>query len=168
MGHFSRLIRSSLMDAGKTHRSLQEELDFVKAYLEVERGRMEYPFDYQIDVHKDIDPRMEIPKMLIQTFAENSVKHGLRPLNRKGELIIQIRRESESRETLISIEDNGIGRKKAGSSGTGGSGKGLDIISQLIRLHNELTKKNILYTIDDKMNKPDPHSGTSVEIRIPF
>ncbi len=166
MGHFSRLIRSSLMDAGKTHRSLQEELDFVKAFLEVERSRMEYPFDYQIDIEDDIDMQTEIPKMLIQTFAENSVKHGLKPLKHSGLLSIQIRRDMQKRDMLILLEDNGIGRQKAGSLSTGGSGKGLDIIRQLIDLHNSLSGKTITWQITDIADEAQIKSGTRTAIRL--
>jgi sensor histidine kinase YesM len=48
--------------------------------------------------------------MLIFTFCENAVKHGLRHKENKGSLIISAIKENE-KTVVFTIEDNGIGRK---------------------------------------------------------
>jgi histidine kinase len=156
---FANLMREALMSSDKISRSLQTEIDFVTNYLELEKFRFKGAFDYQIKIEDEVDTKIEIPKMIIQTFAENAVKHGLRSKEREGLLSIKI--EKGKSTLLICIEDNGIGRQKAHELNTSQTGKGIGIIQQILDLYQKLKQSRILYTIEDI-----PEGGTRVLIEI--
>ncbi|WP_199613935.1 sensor histidine kinase [Paenibacillus alkalitolerans] len=86
--------------------TLQEEITFTEMYLKIEKFRFMDRFDFSID----IDPAAascKIPKMSIQTLAENACKHGLQAV--KGVRIIRIRAIVSDRHLQVSVEDNGKG-----------------------------------------------------------
>jgi len=53
-----------------------------------------------------------MPPMLAQLFIENAIEHGIKPMETKGQININIQFQNDI--LTIEIEDNGIGRKKAG------------------------------------------------------
>ncbi len=109
---FSRLMRSSLAYSDQIFRPLGEELQFTEDYLEFQKTRFQDVFEYQISQMGSTDTSdIQIPKMLIQGFAENSVKHAFKGIDYKGCITISIRQENNV--TLISIEDDGIGIKRS-------------------------------------------------------
>ncbi|MCB0806075.1 MAG: histidine kinase, partial [Bacteroidales bacterium] len=81
---FSRLVRSTLNASDKITRSLIEELEFVENYLSLEKIRYQKRFDYKIDTEKEINSEIQVPKMIIQIYAENAVKHGLKHKPKDG------------------------------------------------------------------------------------
>ncbi|MEE4175998.1 MAG: histidine kinase, partial [Bacteroides sp.] len=67
---FSRLYRSLLLSADAPLRSLREELDFCRDYLELEKARFGDAFSFSIELAEGVDMEQQIPKMIIQTHAE--------------------------------------------------------------------------------------------------
>ncbi|MBM3436703.1 MAG: hypothetical protein FJY07_10865, partial [Bacteroidetes bacterium] len=108
---FARLIRTTLQDSEKISRSLGEELDFVRNYVEIQKTRFAGKFDFQLDINPEVDLNTEVPKMIIQTYAENAIKHGLMHKKGEGSLLISI--SEADRRLTITVEDNGIGTEKA-------------------------------------------------------
>ena len=119
---------------------------------------------YAIDIEEGVDTSTEIPRMLIHTFVENAIKHGLVPKGGGGMLEITV--GSENKKVLVKISDNGIGRSCAKKLETGGTGKGLVIIDRILDLYKRITKKKISYQIVDLHNRGDEQSGTRVEVLI--
>lgn len=157
---FSNLMREVLLSSEHISRSLEKELKFVENYLELERFRFNRQFDYKIDIQEDVDTDAAVPKMIIQTFVENAVKHGISLLKLKGLINIEIKKKVNA--VMIIVEDNGIGRQKAQEFKTSGTGKGLKIVNQIIHLYEKLTQKRIIILTDDV----EPH-GSRVIIQIP-
>ncbi len=117
----SRLVRSTLENSERMSISLSEELAFVRDYLSVEQIRMGDNLNFGIDVEKSLVEQIQIPKMLIQNFVENAVKHGIRHLkDRAG--VIRIYSERAGSLFHVIIEDNGIGRESATEIGSAGTG----------------------------------------------
>jgi len=162
---FATLIRSTLVHADKTYRTLNEEIDFVKNYLDLEKFRFENKFDYKIVTEPGISPDILVPKMIIQTFAENAVKHGLVQRSGKGLLTIQL--NSENDYLKIKIEDNGIGRIESMKYNTGSTGKGMEIIREFIALFNRFNEKKIHFDVSDVSGEQGEISGTIVIIKLP-
>jgi LytS/YehU family sensor histidine kinase len=121
----SRLMRVSVLQSDKLSRTLAEELDFLQNYLTLLHTRMNGSFQFRIDLRQDVDLECQVPKMITQLFVENAIKHGLKPLNGGGMLIIRVDHENDI--IIIEVEDNGVGRKQAGMTGTKGTGKGIQI-----------------------------------------
>ncbi|MDA3890678.1 MAG: histidine kinase [Salinivirgaceae bacterium] len=108
LGNFSSLTRSILNNSSQDSIPLNEEIDTLRNYLELETLRMNGAFDYQINFSKEMDTEMIfIPPMMLQPFIENSVKHGLRTIGTGGLITLNFTEKVDQVE--IEIIDNGIG-----------------------------------------------------------
>ncbi|HIA10788.1 MAG TPA: hypothetical protein EYN69_01785 [Flavobacteriales bacterium] len=171
--NFAKLIRKNLDDAQSNLISLSDELERLELYLSLENMRFKNKFDYEIKIEKDLDPTaIKIPSMLLQPFVENSIWHGILPMDKKGNVSINIVR-GENEELKLQIEDNGIGvdtsiRKKENQRKDHTS-KGTHITRGRIDLMKKMSKKKI--TIDGPKEIKDEQnvtSGTKVEITLPI
>jgi tetratricopeptide (TPR) repeat protein len=163
--HFSELIRSSLVNSDKISISLKEELEFVNNYLVLEKNRFKEIFNYKISIQGNVDDNISLPRMAIQVFAENAVKHGLRHKKEGGLLQIDINQLNGNVE--ITIKDNGIGREKAMSLPATSTGKGLNIIREMFSIYEQLNDIKIRYEIHDLKDSEKAAIGTEVVINIP-
>lgn len=162
----SNLIRQVLTSGDKITRTLAEELVFVQNYLEIEKLRFRDSFRFKIDIIQPVNLDQEVPKMVIQTYAENALKHGL--LNKKegmGELIITIR--EEGKKLHIVVEDNGIGREQAKKLGEKSTGKGMMILNFYYDFFDRYNDQKILHEVTDLYNERHEPAGTKVTVVIP-
>lgn len=84
----SNLLRNSLQMGKKSQVTILEEVNLVKEYLRLEKIRFEERLTYNIDV--EVNDRIEIPPFLIQTMAENAIKHGISKSTSGGVIDIRI------------------------------------------------------------------------------
>ena len=165
MGKFARLLRNALLSANSISVPLKEEIDFERDYLELEKIRMNGNLNYKIKNTNSVDSNISIPKMLIHTFVENAIKHGLKQLPQEKEKRLDISFSKERKFLLINIEDNGIGREEAKKTKVYSTGQGLIILDEIIKLFKQLEGNKINYKISDS----ELHeSGTRVSIKIPL
>ncbi|QHI38538.1 Sensor histidine kinase YpdA [Kordia antarctica] len=114
LGKFADLIRTYLNHSNKGAISLQDEIDCLEMYLELEELRFEDKLSYTFHIDENIDTEsLSIPTMLIQPYVENALKHGL--LHKKDNRLLSISLQTVPKKNAIicTIEDNGIGREKA-------------------------------------------------------
>jgi hypothetical protein len=163
-GKFSKLLRLTLLDSDKIKSSIEQEIDYVENYLALQKFRLNNSFEYNITIDEAIYRKIEIPKMLIYTFVENAIKHGLRHRGKGGILNIEIKKNSQN--YLIKIIDNGVGREKAKTLSPFSTGKGLLILDQILDLYQNLTNVKIVYYIKDLFTESDNPLGTEVLIKI--
>ncbi len=163
---FSRLIRHTLTTADKTSRSLADELEFVQYYLEIEKFRFNNRITFEIVTSPGTNLETIVPRMILQTFVENAVKHGL--MHKGGPGHIRIAAEKTGENLLLTIEDDGIGRAAAAGFSGQSTGKGLEIIREFIRLFNDFNKEKISVTITDLKSADGEALGTRVKILIPM
>lgn len=164
-GKYSKLLRQTILNSDKILTTLSDELDYVENYLELEQFRNGDKFNWNITVPESIKRDVKIPKMLIHTFVENAVKHGLRHLDKGGELTISIDDHTDN-YTLV-IRDNGIGRQRAQEIEIANTGKGLGILDQILDLYYKLMKVRITYSIRDRVDNNGDPLGTEARIKIP-
>lgn len=131
----AQLIRKSLDISRDTFIPLEEEIDFVKKYVEVQSYVLRPDFKFTLNVPDNING-IQIPTMSIQILAENAIKHGLKGLDRQQELLISVERDKE--RTTITVEDNGRGFDSTKGSG---NGLGMNIIRQTMVAVNRNSKK---------------------------
>lgn len=162
-GKYSKLLRSTILKSDNILIPISEEIDYVKNYLDLEKFRLDNKFEYEITIDDEINKEMLLPKMLIHTFAENAVKHGLRHLASGGSLRISINKSGLT--YLINIIDNGIGRNKARQLDVQDTHKGLVIVDNILDLYYSLYKKRITYDVMDIEEKNG--GGTHVRISLP-
>jgi hypothetical protein len=163
VSRFTRILNQSLLNSNRVTVPLRDELDFTRDYIEIQQNRLENKFDFAIEVTKDVSFKTEIPRMLIHTFVENSIKHGLQHCDYKGHLSIEVSKKGRIIE--IVIEDNGIGRENAKKLKTFGSGKGIEIVGEMLNLYRRISGKKIKYEIEDIEAKPN-NSGFRVTISL--
>ncbi len=168
---FSSLMRKVLDNSQHTSVPLRDELDALNLYLELECLRFKDKFEFRITVDEEIDSLMyKVPTMLIQPYVENSICHGLIPMERKGFVHIDLKLEKD--HLICIIEDNGIGREAASEirkkKETNHNSLGTRITTSRLELVNALygTSLNTVYT--DLKNEKGEAEGTRVEIQIPI
>ncbi|MFC7681065.1 sensor histidine kinase [Paenibacillus sp. GCM10028914] len=90
--------------------TLQEEIDHVRNYLEIQKLRFPKVLTYDIQLTDSVS-RYDIPPITIQPFVENSVIHGFKDVGKPFCVTIQIFPDPErSKEAyLICVTDNGVG-----------------------------------------------------------
>ena len=161
---FAKLIRSTLQDSAKIARPLKDEIEFVNNYVEIQKTRFKGKFNYEIRIMESIDMNIQVPKMIIQTYVENAIKHGLMHKKSKGSLVIDI--TQISRQIKIEITDDGIGRKKAEGLSKSGTKKGMQIVQQIFSMYNKLNKHQIRQEIIDLYDNHKKACGTTVVLTI--
>lgn len=161
----SNLLRSIITDSGVMLRPLQHELDFVTRYCELQKLRFGNRFEYTITVSPDVSLTTPVPKMIIQSFAENSIKHGLE--NKKGLGIMEINIRNLEEGVEVTVCDNGIGRAAAAEMRTQGAGTGLKNIASIIEVINKANREKITFSLTD-LYEGRKASGTEVRIFLPF
>lgn len=162
---FSKLMRGVMENSAEDFIPFQQELDLLQNYLALEKTRFADKFDYEIELDESMNMQsLKVPGMLIQPFLENAVWHGLRYRNDKGFLKLSF--EKEDQYLKITIEDNGIGIEESKKQKTEHQktreGRGMKNTIERIRLLNELYKKDISCSINDK----EGSSGVLVHIKI--
>ncbi|EDO26970.1 predicted protein [Nematostella vectensis] len=111
---FSLLVRLYLEFSRKQVISIQQEIDSLKLYTEIEQLRFNNKFSVTINIHADGATANDtfIPPMLVQPLVENAINHGLyHRTDNNGVLLIDI--TIKQNEVTVIIDDNGIGRKEA-------------------------------------------------------
>jgi ligand-binding sensor domain-containing protein len=110
---FSSLIRGILENSKYKFISLEDEIEILKIYIQIEAKRFSSDFNYEVKIDPEIDVSgVKIPPMLIQPFVENSIWHGLMPkTDGEKKLILSFTGNDDS--IICKVEDNGIGRNKA-------------------------------------------------------
>ncbi|MPR36219.1 ligand-binding sensor domain-containing protein [Salmonirosea aquatica] len=168
---FSRLMRLILENSGQEWVTLADELDQLQLYLELEQLRFDHTFDFSIDTDSSVaQEKISVPPMIIQPYIENAILHGIAHKTGRGKIQVQIRSSGE--RLVCRIEDNGVGRQKAGElkSKTISSHKsmGLQVTQERLQLISQRygTENGIIIT--DLFDQDHQPSGTSVVIQLPI
>ncbi len=106
---FAKLIRKVLEESGKPFILLEDELNSLQLYMDLEAIRFEIPFRYEIFCSEKDKQSVMVPSLLIQPFVENAIWHGLHP-RLDGNGIIKIALTLENEILHCEITDNGVGK----------------------------------------------------------
>jgi signal transduction histidine kinase len=151
IGRVGNLLRMSAAQVERPLTTIGEEIDFLGAYLEVQRLRLGDRLRARITVENELLTHT-LPSFLIQPLVENAVKHGVERALHPSLITIDVRRE----ETMLVIEvnDDGAGGSEAGSDGLG--------------LTNTKARLQRHYGTDVGLTvAPRPSGGTRVTLRLP-
>lgn len=168
---FASLIRQTLEVSSKAKISIEDELKYISTYLQLEKMRTENKFTFQIKVSDDIVPSdYFIPPLILQPCLENSIRHGIRyRKDNNGKIIVNIFKDSTW--LYCTVEDNGVGRKKAeeykGQRHIEYQSKGMKLtISRIEMIGNSHLKPSVSW--EDIIDEDGKVSGTRVIIRFPL
>ena len=150
--NFKQYLKTTLNKTRSNITTIGQEIDLIKAYLDIFKVRMGKRLHYSVKVDDEVND-LPFPSMLIQPIVENSIKHGLEPKIDGGEVIIQIKRIEGDRIRWI-IADIGFGMSDMSHLGTG--------------LSNVMERIEMLYgkegNLDIKETQP---SGVKVILEVP-
>jgi hypothetical protein len=145
---FSKLMRQTLDFSSKEKVALTEEIGYLQNYLELERVRMESKFDFTIII-ETISPvtELRIPPLLLQPYVENALRHGVRYLkDESGHIALSFIEKDGVLDCII--EDNGIGREKAGKLKAVNpieyQSKGMSLTAERVELLNRNADRKIV------------------------
>lgn len=99
-------LRFTLENAGTQEVSVQQEMEFLKGYLEIERIR----FQDRLTIKIDVEPQaldVKVPNLILQPIVENAIRHGIAPRSTPGLIEICVKRGNGM--LRIEVRDNGPG-----------------------------------------------------------
>jgi len=169
LSKFARLIRITLDHSAKTFVSLEDTIDYLQRYLEMEQIRKSN-FNYTIDVDENLrSNEILLPPMLIQPFIENAIWHGSLP---GKQLHLKIYFEKRQHELICIIDDDGMGIEtslKNKEPDINHQSVGISNIQQRIYVLNEKYSLHSSIDIKDKSSLPSINeSGTIVTLHLPI
>lgn len=167
---FSKLMRFVFENSKKLYVPLQDEIEAIHLYLELEQVRHNHSFNFIVRTSEIEMDTIFIPSLLIQPIIENAIWHGL--LHKKSEdRLLEIKFYVDDMSLHIDVKDNGVGRgfskprpkfiKKQRSSGVQLTKQRLELLSQSSNLDTNFK----IIDLSDKIGRP---CGTCVTISIPL
>ncbi len=112
----SDLLRMSLNNFENQLVDLEEEVDFAKKYLEIERIRFEDRLDVEIQINKE-DKHLKVPVFILQPLVENGIVHGVDKV--LGQSSIKITSEQKEDSLILKVFNSGTLSLNGQSSGIG-------------------------------------------------
>ena len=167
---FAQLMRDVLENSEHDVIGLGKEFSILKTYMELEVLRFGGKYRFDISIPEDLlNAKIIIPPLLLQPIIENAIWHGLMPLeDRDGLLVLKAKKEGNM--VTITVEDNGIGRKKSAEIKVGKSShktsKGIFMTKNRIGLFNQKHSEKIKIVTTDLVDLDNKATGTRVELLI--
>ena len=168
---FANLMRKVLHSSDHDFVSLDEELDALELYLELERLRFPDKFSFKIDTRNlDRTKQQLIPPMIIQPFVENAIWHGVMKKHPQ-EGHVEINLTSVEGRLECTITDDGIGREQASRMEDVRVGQGVSSGMRMVRNRIENIRLQfgleIRLEIEDLKDADGNALGTRVHIAFP-
>ena len=161
LGDLSALLRRSLDSMEEQEIPLEQELEFVAAYLNIEQKRFGERLRLEQSVPDEILKAL-VPALILQPLVENAIRHGIE--SQLGPGLIAIEAKRDDKHLHLIVRDNGRGLPDAGleSPGQRRPGRGIGLANTQARLLG-------LYGADQSFSfgKTEPQ-GCRVDIRLPF
>lgn len=161
LAKYARIMRQTLESTYNELVPLNEEVEFIRGYMDMQQLMHPQKFTYEIDTDGLEDEGLLMPSMIIQPFLENSVEHGFRSIDYTG--VIRIEFRADNNHLRVAVTDNGT---VTGSSKNheGYPSRAAQIIQDRLFLLDKKTGKFSSYELGP--NKSD--KGYSVNITIPL
>lgn len=111
----SNIMRYMIYDAGGKEVALGQELDYINDYLDLEKIRLNRPFNLSFEV--SADEQLLIAPLILFPFVENAFKHGIS--DREDNCWLKIEVTSNQNELVLKVKNsvlktNGFNEKQSG------------------------------------------------------
>lgn len=155
LAQLGALLRISLDSNRPPEVTVEQEMDFLARYIDIQRAR----FSDRLKVNIDITPearRALIPNLLLQPIVENAILHGVAPKAGPGRVDISGRVESD--KLMLEVRDDGAGITRDDRNRT----------SEGIGLSNTRERLIRLYGVQGHFSlRSEPGQGVTVQIVMP-
>jgi len=170
LNKFSKLIRKILMASKEKETSLNDELETMKLYMNIENIRFSNEIDFNINVDKSINTETtKLPSLVLQPFLENALWHGLSSKSEDKKIDLNVIKTSSDFIT-VEIIDNGIGRVASQKINSNKKLKrksvGIDITKARLANFSKSFSNSYKLEIEDLYENKTP-SGTKIILQIP-
>lgn len=150
----SELLRLALDTSETQLVSLQQEIDFLRRYLDIEQTR----FGHRLRVEMDFPAELlqaSVPNLVLQPLVENAIRHGIEPQSTPGVITLSGRRQAE--RLILTVSDNGRGLSQKTPKREG------------IGLSNTRARLNELYGAAAELSlEPNPERGVTATVALPW
>jgi ligand-binding sensor domain-containing protein len=168
LAKFSSLLRQVLAYSRQDKITLAQELSLLELYCQLESMRFGDTFNYRLLVDDNLNPEHYVlPPMVIQPYVENAIWHGLLH-KQEGTKVLYVRFLEEKKKLKVIIDDNGIGREKAGAlkskTATSHKSLGMEITKERFLLIKQNSGQDISAEVLDKTNNQGQPTGTQVTL----
>lgn len=165
---FSKLIRKILNNTSREYITIQEEIDSLRMYIDMEKMRFKDKFSYRIVMDDEVDKFYEVPSMILQPLVENALWHGIMQKGQPGQLTVYVQKSGSQIQVII--EDDGIGIEKAKHIKSKQSLKrksfGQNIVRRRLELLNNTGSKTYSKQYETLHNADAEYPGTRVILRL--
>jgi two-component system, LytTR family, sensor kinase len=149
------MFRSALKKDKAQEIPLEEELEFLRAFLQIHQILMEERLSIEWDIAPDT-LRALVPNLILQPLAENAIQHGIAPLEEGGRIAFSAARKNG--KLLLQIRDTGAGFVPAKNCNNGGIGLS-NTKGRLENLYGDTHK----FSIAEQAGE-----GVTIKIELPF
>jgi sensor histidine kinase YesM len=150
--NLTQYLRASLKRTREAHSTLGDEIELLRAYLDIYTLRMGERLQYHIEI-PDTLQAMNFPPLLLQPIVENAIKHGIAPDIEGGKIEISANLETEHLNILCIDTGKGL---------TQHSGKGMG-------LKNVSARLQAIYGNQASLRiQPNTPKGVKVSLSIPL
>lgn len=162
LSRFSHIMRETLESTYKEYVTIEQEMEFLREYLEVQKIRFPQAFTFEISADKSLDVSdLLIPSMIIQPFVENTLEHGFSGIAYPGKVSVSF--QQANNEVVIEIKDNGKGLTGSPKDSNEHISRASQIIKDRIYLLNIKLKSKAGFSIDNVADG----NGVLVKINLP-
>ena len=168
---FSKLIRMVLEFSEQNTIALEDEIEMLEAYIQLETLRFKEKISYEIAVDPEVyEQEVQVPSMILQPLVENAIWHGL--MHKEGDGHMKIAIQEEGKFLHCTIEDNGVGQNQAAmlkrkAVPQKNKSMGLQLTRERLNLINP-DKQRELIQMYDLQSGYQQSSGTRVQVSIPI
>lgn len=163
LSKFSHIMRETLESTYKEYVTVEQEIDFLREYLDVQKIRFPQKFIFSIEADPELETdEVQIPAMIIQPFVENSVEHGFSGIDYTGEINVCF--SKKEKELQILIGDNGKGLEAGPADKEGHVSRASQIIRDRIYLLNLKLRTKASFSIENVTGQ----KGVQVKIHLPL
>lgn len=162
----AQLLRGNIgVGSGSQKITFEQELNYVRYYLDLQRQRFGENLTCSIDYEDEEILQYLVPRLTVQPLVENAIVHGLEPRRGLGKVSVLLWEEDQT--VCVRIQDNGVGFDPAQ----------LDLSAEADRSgrHNHIALPNILRRLDllygDRASldiRSQPGGGTTVLLVLPI
>ncbi|MCU4174443.1 tetratricopeptide repeat-containing sensor histidine kinase [Carboxylicivirga sp. N1Y90] len=170
LSDFSKLMRQVLRSSNYEYITINEEVEILQYYLNLQQLRFTPSFEYEIEIDSTLkENNILVPPMLIQPFVENAIEHGLKPIGEGGVILIRFNKSTTG--VVIEVDDNGLGIDYSNSMSKNDKkheSMALKITKERLDILEKDTKKKTIFEVFDKKRRNPNHKGTVVRFTIPL
>src|SRR5579862_1248247 len=107
-GHLIQYLRNALPKMRESVSTVGQEMELVRAYLNILQMRMGKRLSFEIDVPQELMDA-PFPPLMLPSLVENAIKHGLEPLREGGTVRIAVSAEGDTLRLRVSDTGRGFG-----------------------------------------------------------